>query len=49
MRLNEDFFNDIEIKDDDLKSDSIYVNAGQPDDKTLIKDMFSRYSSQMEF
>lgn len=49
MRLNEDFFDDIEIKDDDLKSDSIYVNAGQPNDKTLIKDMFSRYSSQMEF
>lgn len=49
MRLNEDFFDDIKIKDDDLKSDNIYVNARQPDDKTLIKDMFSRYSSQMEF
>ena len=47
MVLNEDFFDDIELKDDDLKTDSesgLYTNDDDiKDAKTLIKDMFSSY------
>ena len=47
MILNEDFFDDIELKDDDLKTDSesgLYTNDDDnKDTKTLIKNMFSSY------
>ena len=52
MRLNEDFFDDIEIKDNDLKSSEsgLYNDTHRPKDaRTLIKDMCSSYKQCLCF
>ena len=50
MILNEDFFDDIEIKDDDLKSGNpeLYTDD-RKDAKSLLKDMFSSYKQCLRF
>ena len=51
MILNEDFFDGIELKDDDLKTDSeSELNTDDNKDaKTLLKDMFSSYKQCLCF
>ena len=49
MILNEDFFDDIEIKDDDLKNDSEQELYNSKDIKSLITDMFSSYKQCLCF
>ena len=49
MILNEDFFDDIEIKDDELNSESELYTDDSKDAKSLIKDMFSSYKQCLCF
>ena len=50
MILNEDFFDDIEIKDDDLKSDETGLYTDDiKDTNTLITNMFSSYKQCLCF
>jgi hypothetical protein len=49
MILNEDFFDDIEINDDDLNSESELYTDVNKDTKTLLKDMFSSYKQCLCF
>ena len=49
MILNENFFDDIEIKDDELNSESELYTDDSKDAKSLIKDMFSSYKQCLCF
>ena len=51
MFLNEDYFDNIDITDDDLKTDSesgLYTDVNK-DAKSLLKDMFSSYKQCLRF
>ena len=51
MFLNEDYFDNIDITDDDLKTDSesgLYTDVNK-NAKSLIKDMFSSYKQCLRF